>query len=239
MPYLLSRPIHPSVPELWKEGAPYQRTSIYDGCHEDASPSSPPVRYDAHILKPHSLAHADAPAHILKNRRTIDSYFSTQWEGSPFWGKAVVIRVPKTSFENQVCRLSLPLLKKLLQKATGNADIPERLLITADDLPASPDLSHPADWPLVLDEEAANDLVSARHFVLFGTSWKSTDFMRGSRERPIHRILFQRALLFECLDLTAVPAGEYFWVGVPLRLQGASESPVCPVLFTRDELGDF
>jgi arylformamidase len=236
MPYILSRPIHPSLPEFWKEGTPYQRTTIYDGCSPHSPENTPPVRYDAHILKPHSLTHADAPAHILEHGRTIDSYFSNKLAGSPFWGRATVVRIPADQFKEQVCRVTLPTLKKCLQLATGQTNVPDRLIITADGVPTSSDSGHHPDWPLVLDEETALWLTRSPSFVLFGTSWKSTDYMPGSRDRPIHKILFRNALLFECLDLTDVPAGEYFWVGVPLRLQGASESPVCPVLFTPSEI---
>ncbi|MGF2075278.1 hypothetical protein, partial [Enterococcus casseliflavus] len=50
------------------------------------------------------------------------------------------------------------------------------------------------------------------------------------------RLLLPRAAVFECLDLRAVPEGRYFLSAFPLPLAGASESPVCPVLFTAAEL---
>lgn len=236
MPFILSRPVHPSLPELWREGAPYQRTNIYDGCRSDTSPAVPPVHYDAHILRPHSLAHADAPAHIIDGGKTIDSYFDIEKGRSPFWGPATVARIDVKHFKEKVCRVSLELLKEAIQSATGRSEPPSRLLLTADGIPAHPDLGHDPDWVLVLQEDAARWLVSSPAFVLFGTSWKSTDFMPGSRERPIHKILFEKAILFECLDLLPVPPGEYFWVGAPLRLVGASEAPACPLLFRKEEL---
>jgi kynurenine formamidase len=44
------------------------------------------------------------------------------------------------------------------------------------------------------------------------------------------------AVIFECLDLSVVPKGKYLFMGFPLPLAGASESPVCPVLFKKGEL---
>ena len=71
---------------------------------------------------------------------------------------------------------------------------------------------------------------------MFGTSWKSTDFRPGLPDRPIHNEIFKKASIFECLKVHDVPAGSYFFVGVPLPIANASESPVCPALFTKEEL---
>jgi arylformamidase len=235
MPYILSRPVHPALAPQWGEGAPYQKLNIYDGC-ESTERSVPPVHYDAHTLRPHSLTHADAPAHIDARGATIDQYFKRDAQHSPFWGRATVVQIPVRLFKEKVCRLSLADLQAALQAATGQTRAPDRLLLSAQGLPEHAELGHPPDWPLVLSREAAEWLAGNKNFVLYGTSWKSTDYEPGSRDRPIHRIVFERALIFECLDLTPVPPGEYFWVGMPLWLVGASESPACPILFRKDEL---
>jgi hypothetical protein len=97
-------------------------------------------------------------------------------------------------------------------------------------------LSHDPSWVLVLDTDAARWIAQSGRLAVYGTSWKSTDFTPRSRERPIHTALFQSALIYECLHLRHVPEGTYLWVGPPLPLEGASESPACPMLFTWDEL---
>ena len=74
---------------------------------------------------------------------------------------------------------------------------------------------------------------------LYGTSWKNSDFKPGSFDRPIHNTLFKSAVMLECLDLENVPAGNYFMTAYPIRIEGASESPVTPVLFTHDEIRSF
>ena len=226
MPFILSRKIDAQTPPLWKEGAPYERTSIYDGCAPDARSDVPPVHYDAHTLRPHSLAHADAPAHIIHGGRTIDTFFETKGP-SPFWGPAVVVRFPQSIFEGQVLRVTQAQLAAAVAAVTGERRPPNRILITAD---------APQNWAMVLAQDAADWLTTNLDFVMYGTSWKSTDFMPVSRERPIHRTILRQAVIFECLELTQVPAGQYFWVGPPLPLVGASESPACPLLFRPDEL---
>jgi arylformamidase len=67
-------------------------------------------------------------------------------------------------------------------------------------------------------------------------TWKSSDYKPGSAERPIHKTLFKKAVILECLNLSEVPEGMYFLNAFPLRIEGASESPACPVLFTKNEL---
>jgi kynurenine formamidase len=80
-------------------------------------------------------------------------------------------------------------------------------------------------------------LVESGNFKAYGTSWKSTDFQPGKRERPIHKIFLSRQItIFECLNLSSVAAGEYILFGFPLPMKGATESPVCPLLFTFEEL---
>jgi len=245
MPYFLSLPIKASMPGLWKEGAPYERKLIYDGCRPDCAPGTPPVNYDAHIFKPHSLTHADAPAHIAENGKTIEKFFGADTAPSALWGKATVLKFEAADFvrceitgftDHFVLRISLNLLKRKILKHADQKTLPDRILISANNIPKDPYIGHDPRWVLVLEEDAAEWLVSNKNFVTFGTSWKSTDFAPGKRTRPIHEIIFRNALIFECLDLIDVPEGEYFWVGVPLRIEGASESPVCPILLKKEEV---
>jgi len=245
MPYFLSKPMSESVPPLWREGAPYQRQVVYDGCGPDSNPASPPVHYDSHLLKPHSLTHADAPSHVIHNGKTIDHFFNSDSRPSSLWGKATVIQFDMSDFtpcsevgyeDHFIFRVSKEKLIQKLFNLTGSALPPSRLLISASAIPTHPHIGHDPKWILVLEEAAAEWLISHPNFVTFGTSWKSTDFNPTSRDRPIHTILFRSALIFECLDLMEVPEGDYFFVGIPLRIEGASESPVCPILLKKEEL---
>jgi kynurenine formamidase len=224
MPYILSPIISKKTEGLWGEGKPYESSVIYD--IKNQTPSSPPIHYEAHHLKPHSLPHFDAPAHILENGQTVD-WFYRENQLSGFYGKVLVVRLNGNN--SPVWAVSKTELKTHVEKLGIKA--PKRIIVTTDN----------PDTILVLSEEAAQWLIESNpEFCLYGTSWKSTDFQPDSKERPIHRLFFgNNVSIFECLNLENVPAGEYYWFAFPLPLEGASESPVCPVLFTKDEVNSL
>jgi arylformamidase len=240
MPYILSGLIHPEIEPQWREGAPYSTQRIYD--IHDCDPDSPPVNYDAHLIKPHSLCHVDAPAHVIPGGATVDQFFSPERRHC-FFGPAVVVKIAVLTWtpvaalpSHFVHRVGLNELKAAIERVTGLRQPPSKLLISADPLPTDRQGLHDPRYALVLDEEAARWLCSSDRFSAYGTSWKSTDFQPGSRDRPIHRLVFEKGVIFECLDLAPVPQGQYFLSGFPLPLKGASEAPVCPVLYRPDEL---
>lgn len=242
MPYILSGLIRTGTEGMWREGEPYSSQVIYD--IHSCDPRQPPVQYAAHTLKPHSLPHMDAPAHIIPGGETIDAFFSAS-RSKPFFGQATVVKLKLLNFIPAPALpgvffyvVSIQELQDAILKVTGSKTPPERLLLSVDPLPLSPLGEHDQNYAVVLSEEAANWLISAPHFCFYGTSWKSTDFQPGSKERPIHKILFKQAVIFECLLLNEVPEGSYFISSFPLPLEGASESPACPVLFTKAEIAE-
>jgi arylformamidase len=246
MAYILSRKISKKTPPLWNEGNPYESTVIYDGCSPGRTPHQPPVRYDAHTVRPHSFAHMDAPAHIIDGGKTIDQLFEGIGSNPPFWGKTTLVKFDASDFQAcqvddfrhcKILTISKTQLVDRLLTVTGTTTPPNRLLISASGIPEHEYHGHDPNWILTLSIDAANHLIENKLFTLLGTSWKSVDFQPASSERPIHRTLFRQAVIYECLDLVPVPEGNYFFVGVPLPIEGASESPVCPVLFERDEFG--
>ncbi|HEY9720533.1 MAG TPA: cyclase family protein [Oscillatoriaceae cyanobacterium] len=237
MPYVLSPLIHAGLPALWREGAPYQAETIYA-----SGPDEPPIWYSAHTLRPHSLPHLDAPAHTQPGGRTVEAYFEEGPRRS-LYGPALVVKL--TSPEWQPVpgardafhwEVGVEALQPAVHRLTGEEFPPDKLLLTLADLPRDAQRQHDPRFALTLSREAAGWLLSNPNFNAYGTSYKSTDFQPGRRERPIHQALFTQAAIFECLDLAAVPEGRYFLVAFPLPLAGASESPVCPVLFEREEL---
>lgn len=234
--------IRKNAPALWGEGTPYETQVIYDIASDD--PKKPPVHYEAHILKPHSIAHIDAPAHTIKNGAKITDFFSAEKSGT-FFGPIVVVKLkgnhyqPISGTPNFHWEVSLSQLKQGIQEAAGKDLRPEKLLLTTDPYPGNGDGQQDPAYALTLSIEAANWLASFSKFNFYGTSWKSTDFQPGRRERPIHQILFEKGVVCECLALKEVPAGQYLLVGFPLPLENSSESPVCPVLFEKDELEKF
>ncbi|MGZ3775639.1 MAG: cyclase family protein [Pseudobdellovibrionaceae bacterium] len=239
MPYVLSPIISCRLPGLWGEGSAYSTDKIYD--LDD--PKSPPVRYQAHTIKPHSVPHLDAPAHILKNGPSVDWFYKSNFlEG--FYGDVVVIRLKGDSFAPtsvphvSLWEVSIEELKNAIQKVVKDGSLPNRLLVTVDSYPEDSYGHHDPNRVLVLSEQAAEWLVQENNnFKMYGTSWKSSDYRPNSSERLVHKIFMSRNIaIFECLNLRDVPEGIYFWTAFPLPLEGASESPVCPVLFTVDEI---
>ena len=242
MPFVLSRAITGNEPAMWGEGSPHAKTSIYsiENCC-----GGPLVNYDAHLIKPHSLPHVDAPSHIIKNGMTIDQFFTAD-RLDTFYGRAVHIKVPVNVWTpcsvipgNFVHRITLQELKVALERLSPDFIMvpPQRLLVDI----VSGDISFSADgydqkYALVLTEEAARWLISKQNFRFYGVAYKSTDYNPAGPERPIHELLFSTGVVSECLTLHHVPEGEYFLVAMPLPLQGASESPVCPILFRPEEL---
>jgi kynurenine formamidase len=240
MPYVLCPTIRPDLPGLWKEGSPYEANSIYKIPTDD--PKLPPVNYSEHVLRPHSIPHVDAPSHIIPDGLRIDAFFKPE-KMNAFFGRVDVVKLrgafwkPVADLPGQyVWHVNHDEIEQGLTRIHGSAQHPEKIFLTVENLPQNEFGNHDPNYALVLTEESAEWLVSSQRFDAYGTSWKSTDFQPGSKERPIHKILFKQALLFECLDLSQVPEGSYFLSAFPLPLANATESPVCPVLFSFDEL---
>ncbi len=240
MPYVLSPPIHTKLPGLWGEGAPYVTESVYDIWSKDLS--HPPVQYNAHTLKPHSITHIDFPGHTIPDGKTAENYFEGKAMRA-FWGPTVVVRLEGEFWEEvqgdsqlRVWRVSKEQLQEACERVTGHGNVPSKVFMTTECATVTSDGFYDSRFILVLSTDAARWLVSSPDFNAFGTSWKSSDFEPGKRERPIHDILFSQAVLFEQLKLDMVPEGEYWLSGFPVYLAGATEAPVTPVLFTKDEL---
>lgn len=229
MPYILSPLIHEDLPGLWLEDSPYKKESIYK--IEDGMP---PVNYSSHTLKSHSLTHIEAPLHVEKDGKSVDQYFS----GNFFWGRATVVRLKGNNFKtiDEDKKLYHWEVTKEELTAALNNKVPSKLLLTVDEYPKDENGFHNPNYVLTLSQEAADWLVSSDQLNLYGTSWKSTDFKPGSKDRPIHKTIFKKAIILECLDLSNVPEGEYFLSAFPLRIKGSSESPLTPVLFELDEI---
>ncbi len=225
--HLLSPKITQDMAGMWFEGAPYEAEYIYQ--INDSTP--PPVNYAKHTLKPHSITHAEAPAHTIDGGKTIDSFFE---DINNFIGKAVVIKLRGDKYKkiNDGSNIFHWEVSKseLLIELNKFDSIPSKIIISTENHPIIDSGFHDPNYVLTLSQEAADFLVSLPNFHMYGTSWKSSDFKPGSKERPIHNTLFQKAYIVENLILDQVPQGIYDYTGIPLNLEGASESPVMPIL---------
>lgn len=232
MPYILSPAIKPGSSAMWMEGEAYQKKAIYS----IASGKLPPVNYDEHTLRPHSLTHFETPAHTNLNGKTLDEFYK---DPTYFYGRTLVIKLQGSHYESKGNGIFHWIISReeIEAKISRYKDLPKKILISTDQYPVNIDGYHDPNYVLTLSQEAANYLVSIDGFQIYGTSWKSSDYNPGNSERPIHNTLFQKAGILENLDLKKVPEGIYFMTSFPLPLGEASESPVVPVLFSEEELG--
>lgn len=233
MPYILSPKITTRSSAMWGEQSAYEKKKLYS----IDSGKLPPVNYDEHILRPHSLTHFETPAHTLIDGKRLDYFYQ---HPEYFYGKTVVLKLRGNKYESKGNGIfhwviSVDEIKQRLQ-ALSIGIAPAKILITTEFYPLNDDGYHDPDYVLTLSQEAADFLISLSGFHLYGTSWKSSDYNPGKSDRPIHNTLFKKAGILENLDLKNVPEGIYFMTAFPLPLEDASESPVVPVLFTKDEL---
>ncbi|MES2802707.1 MAG: cyclase family protein [Bdellovibrionota bacterium] len=235
MPYVLSPKIVLNSEMMWMEGPIYETENLYkiqDG-------KLPPVNYDLHKIKPHSLTHAEGSLHVLANGKSVDQY-----ESKYFYGSCLVIKIEGNNYQSinpdkgiYHWEVTKEELIKNIQRVTGSSTLrQDKLILSTQHYPLNKQGFHDPNYVLTLSQAAAEYLISHPNFNMYGTSWKSSDFMPGSPKRPIHKTLFQQAIIFELLDVKNVPEGEYFFVGFPLLLENSSESPVTPVLFSKSEL---
>jgi arylformamidase len=76
---------------------------------------------------------------------------------------------------------------------------------------------------------------AAQHLVDHGVKLTGIDYLSvepfGNKQHPVHHILLNAGIvILETLDLSAVPAGDYELIALPLRLCGADGSPARVVL---------
>lgn len=228
MVYIIGNKVRNSANPMWSEGKPYVRESIY----EIKDSKLPPVNYDRHTFSPHSITHCESSKHINNSGNTIDVLF----ENNPdiFFGDCLVLKFKNefSEINNYNC-IKIITLGELKDKLSAYEVIPRKILITVENYPENSDGYHSEEFIVVLNEEAAEYLVNVCDINLFGTTWKSTDYQPGKLERPIHEIIFRKAVIFELLTLNHVPEGIYFFSGIPLYVEFMIECPVTPILIKR------
>jgi arylformamidase len=235
MPYILSPLITSNSAGMWQEGPAYEAENIY----KIRKNSFPPVNYDKHILKPHSLTHLETPAHTQIDGKRIEYFYKSHLNF--FYGPTLVIKLDGNKYSetsNTLIKHWIITKEELKSRIefVSPSFIPPKILITSNYCPLNSDGYHDPNFVLTLSQDAANYLISIQGFHLYGTSWKSTDYNPGEVSRPIHNTIFSKGIILENLKLSDVPEGIYFMNAFPLPLVDASESPVVPVLFTETEI---
>jgi arylformamidase len=166
----------------------------------------------------HCGTHLDAPAHFLPGGTTID-----RTDPMAGIGPAVVID-----------------LSSLAGETIGRADLAsrlpagvERVLLRTRSSALWRQATFSQDFVALAPEAAA--LLVEHRLRLVGIDYLS--IAPASDPGPVHRALLQAGvLILEGLDLSAVPAGSYTLVCLPLRLEGAEAAPTRAVLLAEDDI---
>ncbi len=157
-------------------------------------------------MSSHSGTHIDAPAHYLDSGAAVD-----QIPFSSLMGWCRVIDCSRSGHGITAADLG--------DKFRGTKRI---LLKTA----FSGTNRFSEDYPALTHE--ASLALAGEGIVCIGTDAPSIEAFHGSGD--VHRtLLSQGIVVIELLDLSAVGAGEYWMIALPLRLQGSDGSP-CRVL---------
>lgn len=82
---------------------------------------------------------------------------------------------------------------------------------------------------IYLEGDAA-DYLADKGIILFGIDYLSVKKQGGSDQRPHTSLLAKGIVIFEGLDLSGVEAGEYTFIGLPVRLQVPDGAPARAML---------
>ena len=175
------------------------------------------------ILMPtHFGTHTDAYSHFLPAGRTID-----RMDLAPYIGPAVVLDVRRRPDRAKVTRNDL-------EAAWSTEDSARRVLVNTGwgDRVKGP--AYFKDFPGV-EEEAARWLIR-RKVVMLGLDLPS---VHPKKYKAVHELLFRgRVAVTEGLiNLSRLPRGDVFFVGLPLALVGLDGSPIRALAIVGDPHG--
>ena len=186
----------------------------------------------------HTGTHVDAPSHILKNGLTIDKL-----ELKNLMGTALILDFSSLSGE---------LTAGILEKAFRNMGAPENvpiLLLKTEDFsrkqgkagkvsppgeesdPQNMEFGKEESDSAYLDESGAAWIVE-KGFKTIGIDSFSVDNFY-SETLPAHHILLSSNVnIVECLELNSIEAGTYFFICLPLKIEGCDGAPARALLVT-------
>lgn len=170
------------------------------------------VSKTAFTLDTHTGTHIDAPAHFMKDGATIDKV-----EIESVMGPAMVIDL--SSVDGAITDAHLE---------AYDLDECEIVLIKTKNSNRTADASFDPEYTY-LDASAAAYLAEETDIVAVGFDYLGIERNQPSHET--HTILFEAQItIIEGLRLGAVKEGEYFFVCLPLALQGLDGAPARAIL---------
>ena len=163
------------------------------------------------MMGSHTGTHVDAPRHIFESGAGVDALPLEH-----FIGPCRVLDVTEAT----KCVKVSDLESMNIQKG-------ERILVKTKNSLRSFERFY--DDYVYLDSDAAAFLAQ-KEIALFGTDYLSVKQKGSEDNRPHTELLSKGIPIFEGLDLSRVEPGEYFFIGLPLRLVGLDGSPARAVL---------
>ena len=167
-------------------------------------------------LGSHTGTHVDAEKHIANNGRGADTL-----PLASFYGKAKVFDLTK-------CKYSIG-LKDVKNLEIGKGGI--ILFKTSNSVKGFKEFFE--DF-VYLSEEAA-DYIAAKGVKTLGVDYLTVQKFHAGNQ-IVHNKIIRNMTLFEGLDLSKVPEGEYFFIYLPLKIKGCDGSPARAILLTMDEI---
>lgn len=181
----------------------------------------------------HTGTHVDAPSHILKDGLSVDSL-----DIENLMGKAVVL---------DFSRINGALTGNVLDKVYNDPKISESVSILLLKTKASfwnaknPEISDSqevgSDRRRELEESAYLDADSAtwivrKGFKTVGIDGFSVDSLSSESLPAHHTLLSNKVNIVECLDLSSVETGMYFFLCLPLKVEGCDGAPARALLIS-------
>jgi arylformamidase len=193
----------------------------------------------------HTGTHVDAPSHILKDGPVVDTLNLESLMGlalildfsringalaDSLLDKAFNDLIPGCIFPENV---SILLLKtKASSRNEKSSGVSARQAGKGDKrIDKSNELEEPPENSVYLDAGSAAWIVR-KGFKTVGIDNFSVDSL-SSENLPAHHILLSNNVnIVECLDLRAVEAGTYFFLCLPLKIEGCDGAPVRALLIS-------
>jgi len=177
----------------------------------------------------HTGTHVDAPSHVLNNGLPVDKL-----ELESLMGMAAVL-----DFSSLTGALTANILEKAFLNTKVSENISILLLKTKDssrkqkgveDMSSQEEESEEEIFnPVYLDESAAAWIVGKRLKTIGIDSFSVDSF--HSEVLPAHHILLSgRVNIVECLKLSSVGSGIYFFLCLPLKIEGCDGAPARALL---------
>ncbi len=205
--YDITRPLHNAL-------APWPGDTAFDYRLTWRMDAGASVNVGALTMGTHNGTHADAPFHFLPDGAHIDAL-----DPAIYVGPAFVADVTDAGWTIERAHLAD------LSPSLGQDGMTRLLLKTG----AWPDgTPFPARIPLLAPDVPA--WLGERGVRLLGLDIPSVDAI-DSHDLPIHHALAAAGVhILESLDLSAVPAGVYELIALPLKIAGGDAAPVRAIL---------